>query len=352
MTEDKGILIKNIYYMLAYAFQVLKQTNYEEIAAESFEEVQDLFAAILTKGMSQQIKQGLYREYIIKRDTMTALRGKIDMPETIKDRMQHKQVLSCVFDELSENNILNQVLKTTANILVRSNGVSSEHKNALKSALLFFDGIDTVDPKQIAWNRLNIRRNNKSYDMLLNICYFVLDGLLQTTEKGQFRMASFSDEHMARLFERFVLEYYIHHHKELSVSSSEVKWNVTDGDEASIKFLPTMQTDIMLKEKKDKKRTLIIDTKYYTHTMQKQFDSVTFHSRNMYQIFTYVKNYDTEDSGLVSGMLLYAKTGESITPNAEFGIGGNRISVKTLDLNHDFKVIASQLDEIVSDCFS
>ena len=34
MTEDKGILIKNIYYMLAYAFQVLKQTNYEEIEGD------------------------------------------------------------------------------------------------------------------------------------------------------------------------------------------------------------------------------------------------------------------------------------------------------------------------------
>lgn len=36
MTNDKGILIKNIYYMLSYAFQVLKQTNYEKVAAEEF----------------------------------------------------------------------------------------------------------------------------------------------------------------------------------------------------------------------------------------------------------------------------------------------------------------------------
>ena len=46
MTEDKGILIKNIYYMLTYAFQVLRQSNYEEVEAEEFEHIQDLFAAI------------------------------------------------------------------------------------------------------------------------------------------------------------------------------------------------------------------------------------------------------------------------------------------------------------------
>ena len=39
MTNDKNILIKNIYYMLAYAFQVLKRNNYASIASEKFEHI-------------------------------------------------------------------------------------------------------------------------------------------------------------------------------------------------------------------------------------------------------------------------------------------------------------------------
>lgn len=46
MTIDKGIFIRNIYYMLTYAFQELKQNNYEEIAGEEFDEIHDLFAEI------------------------------------------------------------------------------------------------------------------------------------------------------------------------------------------------------------------------------------------------------------------------------------------------------------------
>ena len=42
MTIDKGIFIRNIYYMLTYAFQELKQNNYEEIAGEEFDEIHDL----------------------------------------------------------------------------------------------------------------------------------------------------------------------------------------------------------------------------------------------------------------------------------------------------------------------
>ena len=42
--------------MLTYAFQVLKQTNYEDVAGESFENIEDLFAAILSKGLAQQLR--------------------------------------------------------------------------------------------------------------------------------------------------------------------------------------------------------------------------------------------------------------------------------------------------------
>ena len=33
MTNDKGILIRNIYYMLSYAFLELKRNNYEDITS-------------------------------------------------------------------------------------------------------------------------------------------------------------------------------------------------------------------------------------------------------------------------------------------------------------------------------
>ena len=81
---------------------------------------------------------------------------------------------------------------------------------------------------------------------------------------------------------------------------------------------------------------------------KKQYNKQTLHSNNLYQIFTYVKNYDIQNSSNVAGMLLYAKTNEEITPDLETSICGNRIYVKTLDLYTDFKNIASQLDEIIS----
>jgi len=344
MTSDKGILIQNVYHMLAYAFQVLKQGNYEEVAAEEFNKIQDLFAAILAKGITQQLKQGLYREYVSRHDTLPVLRGKLDISGTIRQQIQQKKVLACEFDELSENNVFNQILKTTATLLIREKSVAAAQKQALKKAMLFFDNVDVLEPSTIHWNTLKLQRSNRSYEMLLNVCKLVLEGMLQTTEDGKYKMAAFSDEHMERLYEKFILEYYRQHHPQLKASAAQVKWDLDENaDPASVRFLPTMQTDIMLRHGD---RTLIIDAKYYGHTMQVHHDSYSVHSGNLYQIFTYVKNQEAAQDGPVSGMLLYAKTEEAIVPDFTFGITGNQISVKTLDLNKPFALIAKQLDDI------
>ena len=93
MTEDKGILIRNIYYMLAYAFQELRQNNYAEIEGEKFDDIYDLFAEILARGISYQLKQGLYREYVAKNETMQTIRGKIDINGTILHQIKSQSIL-------------------------------------------------------------------------------------------------------------------------------------------------------------------------------------------------------------------------------------------------------------------
>ena len=53
------IPIQNIYYMLSYAFQVLNEQCYKNIATEQFNNTGELMAAILEKGIAIQIKRGL-----------------------------------------------------------------------------------------------------------------------------------------------------------------------------------------------------------------------------------------------------------------------------------------------------
>ena len=337
------IRIQNIYYMLSYAFQVLKESGYASCAAEEFEKTADLLSAILTKGVTTQIKRGLVREYKEHQEPLSCLRGKISLSESIKQQSITKQQLVCSYDEFSLDSYHNRILKTTIELLLKAD-IPKSRKRDLRNLLFYFKDVSVLSPYDIDWN-LRFNRHNQTYQMLLSICYLVLKGLLQTTSDGSVKMMKFLDEQrMSRLYEKFILEYYKKEHPEIHASASQIPWALDDG----INFmLPTMQSDIMLSSNET---TLIIDAKYYSRTTQVQYDVHTLHSGNLYQIFTYVKN-KAESGGDVSGMLLYAKTDETILPDAVYQMSGNKISVRTLNLDCSFSEIAKQLDDIVNEHF-
>lgn len=344
------IPIQNIYHMLAYAFQVLREQGYKSIATEGFHNVAELCAAILCKGVSGQLKRGLGREYIEQTEALSTVRGRIDISESIKMQSIHKQQLVCSYDEFSVDSYLNRILKTTMELLLRADIVKTRKKE-LKKLLVFFGEVDTLDVHLINWN-IRYHRNNQTYRMLISVCYLVIKGLLQTNSDGSTKLMDFLDEQrMCRLYEKFILEYYRREFPDLHASASQIPWALDDGFND---MLPVMQSDITLS--KDGK-VLIIDAKYYSHTTQMQYDVHTLHSGNLYQIFTYVKNKEAELSGTdhtepkVSGMLLYARTDEQVQPDHIYHMSGNKISVRTLELNQDFSEIARQLDGIVQEHF-
>ena len=230
-------------------------------------------------------------------------------------------------------------------ILIKNTDVKKDKKAKLKQLMFFFQNVKPIDLHSVKWNILRFDRNNQNYRMLLYLCYFIVSEWLMTTEEGKFKMREFSDEHMSRLFERFVLEYYKKNHPELKPCAKQIDWNIVK-ETTDIAILPIMQTDILLTMKE---RTLIIDTKYYSHTLQKKYDKTSIHSQNLFQMHTYVTEYDVEHKGNVDGMLLYAKTQEDIIPDDQMQLkDGNTIYFQTLDLNQEFPEICRQLDIIIA----
>lgn len=332
--------------MLAYAFRELRQCHYESIAGEKFDNVYELMSEILIRGVSYQLKQGLHKEYIPKHESLMTVKGRINITETLHERFQRKMTVSCDYDDLSENCLFNSILKTTMNVLLTSMPVKDSQKTELKKLLLFFADVEIVELTRIKWRQLRFDRNTQTYKMLLYICYFVLDGMLLSAEKGEFKLMTFSDEHMSRLYEKFILEYYRKEHPETRARAKQIEWNI-DKDVSSADILPILKTDVFLTLKD---RILIIDAKYYTTSMQTNFDRRTIHSQNLYQILAYALNEDGahEVRGKVDGMLLYAKTDEDMVPDGKMKWkDGPTIFFRSLDLGVDFDKIKSQLDSLI-----
>lgn len=337
------IPVQNIYYMLSYAFQVLNEQGYKDIETEQFDNAAELCAAILAKGIAVQMKRGLDREYIPQTEALSSLRGKIEISDSLKMRTMLKRQLICTYDDFSVNSYMNRIIKTTVELLLRSD-LSKSRKKELRKLMVYFNEIKTLEVHTINWN-LQFNRNKQTYRMLISMCYLIVKGLLQSNTYGSTRLMDFLDEQrMCRLYEKFILEYYRKHYPQISAKASQIPWQLDDEFDA---MLPMMQTDVMLSYGD---KTLIIDAKYYSHSTLIQYDAHTLHSNNPYQIFAYVKNKDLEFKGqthVVSGMLLYAKTDEVIQPDGAYRMSGNEICVRTLDLNCDFELISKQLNAII-----
>lgn len=347
MTQSNHILIRNIYYMLAYAFSDLRKQDYQLVGGEDFEHISDLMAEILTNSTSFLLKRGLYREYITSHQSLPTLRGKLDVVRSARNLAVGKQLLECEVDDLSENNIFNQIIKTGLVLLAQDKDVSKPRRDAIKKVLPFFSTIDMLNPSAIPWTTVRYQRSNRLYELPVHICAYVINRTLIDPNKEKQKLMMFSEENFNRLYEKFVLEYYRRHHPELKANADVIDWNFDTAQSIGWEYLPKMITDITLHKGE---KTLIIDTKFYSQILRSKFDKYTYNSNNFYQISAYIANMDVHHTGNVSGMLLYAQTDNESIPDSEFQIRGSesKIYVRTLDLNQDFANIRERLEDIIS----
>lgn len=368
-----AIPIENIYYMLSYYFKFdalnnkIKNVN----NTQKFETIADLTSQILIRGVNILSKRGFAKEYILCSEALSTLKGKIDISDSIKTMSFNKKRLICLYDNFSINFYLNRIIKTAICELlkfdipkeIKERKEELKRKKELRKILHFFNEVETIEIHKINWN-IQYNRNNQIYRILISVCHLFIKGLLISDlpkNKENLFLNTANEKYMSTLYEKFILNYYASKFKdEIKSTASQIDWAIEFNNNNDIKnnieMLPKMQTDIMLtcmdKTKiKNKNKILIIDAKYYSKPLKKQFDKDKIDSNNLYQIFSYVKNKSLENTDYeVSGMLLYAKTNKNnIDINESYNMSGNKIIVRSLDLTCSFNDIAKQLNEIKED---
>lgn len=337
-----NVVIRNIYYMMAYAFRALDLKEYEHLKTEDFEEVDDLLAAILAIGMAAQQRRGYERGYLPEEEDLSGVRGRIDLRQTARNEMARHQKAHCVYDEFTEDTQKNRILKATARILATCPNVDPVRRRDLKRCLVYMGGISDIGTERIDWKRLKYDRNNSGYLMLMNVCFMVLNELILSTDAGESNAASFlDDQELHALYEKFLREYFKRHHPAIRVSAKEID----NGIENAPSFLPKLCTDITLERGS---RMLIIDAKCYGQILSLHYGKEKLSAANRNQILSYVLHAAYGNDLNVSGMLLYAQTEKECSINESWAELGHEFHCRTLDLNREFREIAAELDEIAS----
>lgn len=348
MNSNPIIPIKNIYYMLCYAWNVLEQSNNIFVGSETFDNIYNLFARIYINGTSSLIKRGLNRYYIRENESVSTLKGKINVTDSLKQQTFRHGRMICEYDYFSKNIKLNQILKTTINILTKSPQLDFDLREKLLKLRLYFSDIQDIHFSKALFSSLRYNRNNYHYQMLINISQLIYQGLIINEVDNEITFSDFiRDKQMSKLYEKFVLNFYrVHLDKTVyNVHAPKLKWDLDEKiSEEDLSLLPEMRTDIVV-ENKIENTQLIIDTKYYAQTLvtSNWTDIEKVRTSHLFQILTYVSSSDF--SGKIKGMLLYPTIEKEI--NANFPIGGRSIGIRTLDLDVEWKDISDRLLSLV-----
>lgn len=340
------IPIRNIYYMLSYAYDFIENGELNKYGDEKFDNMFEMLSLLLIKGFNSQIKTGLYKEYTDTNDDLLYIKGKINITKTISNSLRGKNTINCDYEEYSINNIFNQIIKSTF-LLLKKKKLSDNIYKKIDGCLNYLIQVDTIKlDNSFSWDSIIYNRNNKMYKMLIDICYLINDSLLINEDNGKNVANIYFDENkLAKLYEKFIFEFY---KKEVPdcIVSYQKKFNYQDITGNIVDFIPSLFTDILITKGGI---TLIIDAKFYQNTLNSNefFTKDKLHSTHMAQLYTYMNNIPLNNT--ISGMLLYPTV--SYEFNKYGTIQGKKIYVNTINLNENFETIKEKMLNIIFEVF-
>lgn len=339
-SRPEAVVVRNVYHLMAYAFQAIDVKEYRKLASEDFCGMNDLLAAILLIGIEAQRKRGFEHGYKCVEEQGWRIKGRLDMRRSMNAQiLSGKPEAYYQYDEYVEDTLLNRILKTSALALVGRNDVDINRRRRLRGALAFMQNVSRIEnPSRIRWSELRYHRNNRSYELLMNVCYMVIRQLLLSSSTGDLCLAMYDDaQQFSKLYERFILNYYKRHFPQLNAQGQKT----IKPDATAPSIAPSMNMDVTLSHAG---KTLILEAKCYGTILGMHYDEGRLSAEHIRQIFYYATHSGSPKE--VSALLVYAGTSEGeIAENWEDQ--GYKLGCMTLDLDQNFGEISKALDGVV-----
>ena len=349
--KKRKVLIQNVLYMFSYIWEKVEYLDTKFLDNNDDFDSIDILSKLYLENVTYIMKKGIYKEYKEIKEEIKGIRGKIDFKDSLNNLSFDNAKAVCIYDELLENNLINQIIKTTAYKLYKAENINSNYKKELNNVLLYFNQVETINITKKSFEKLKFNKNSYYIYYMILICELINDSLMLSENKGSFKFIDIldDDKKMQQIFELFVFKYYEKKLKEYNVSyQKKLNWNMFNGNQ---NIVPEMRLDIYLENEEE---SIIIDTKYYPNFLKNSYysdDKKTLISGNLYQMYTYLNHLNS--SKKIKGILLYPYNGEEISEKYDINImNQNNISdsilqIQTIDLSKNWREIEEELNNIV-----
>jgi 5-methylcytosine-specific restriction enzyme subunit McrC len=336
---EPTIPIRNLYYLLCYAWDRLEQSGLVDVEGIGSTELVDLFARVLVNGVDHLARRGLEKGYTRVDEELRGIRGRIDILTTGRRFLLKHGRVQCGFDELTTDTLANQIIKATLLKLARDEGISDKNRSAVLHCAANLRDVAQISISSQSFRRIQLNGNSGSYRFLLNVCELIHDASLPDPNTGRHRFRDFlrDEAKMALVFQNFVYNFLQRERSDLKVYRENICWKAESDSDESLAFLPIMQTDISILRPGMK---IIVETKYYKDTLTDYYGSESLHSSNLYQLVSYLVNAQ-DDGQLVRGILLYPTVDRPLKLN--YSILGIPVRVQTIDLARPWQEIHEEI---------
>lgn len=162
----------------------------------------DIFILHFCEQLRIQLAQGMIRKYVKREKNLNVLRGRLLTERQFKFNLTHRERLFCRYDELSEDNAYNRILKFVLVILMRA---ASENRTfqQVSELLMRFDPISDSSVDSVMLDSLNFDRLTARYEPIFDQCGYFLKGFYPDVRAGKEPCLSVLFD-MNRLFEEYV----------------------------------------------------------------------------------------------------------------------------------------------------
>lgn len=344
MSDRVDIPIRNIYYLLCYAWRRLEERDLLALDVDDVTELVDLFGRVLLGGVRHLRRRGLDRGYLNHEERSSTLRGRIDLDQTVRENLLHHGRVCCRYDQLSYDVLHNRILRSTMSVLAADPSMDKELAQGLSEALRWFAGVERVALTPGVFRKLQLHRNNAVYGFLMDICRLVMEQLLVSERRGESLFRNFlrRDHEMRLLFEQFVRNFYDLELTDARVIAKKLDWAGVAANGISAQVLPGMVTDVTI-ERDD--HVIILDTKYTPKALVEAHHGggERLRTEHLYQLFAYVRNAEALGGKwqACEGVLLYPAVGDQF--RFEYEIAGHRMRICSVDLAAEWKGIQAEL---------
>src|SRR5690625_1427791 len=277
---------------------MLRMTNFLPISfyerMTSGEGKSDLLSAFLSTFVERlllELTKGIHRTYVTEEDNLNVLKGKLDLPKHIQQNVFYPTRVYCHYDEYSENNALNQLLKA-ALMIVRSDTELHVSRLQLERCLRYLDNVDLLMIDDSHWEKINFNRHLERFKDVAHLAKMIVDHASIYQAGRQAFSYSFLFP-MNELFEDYIEV----------VLLDLLGYGGVLSQHAEKRLLRNKKTgyrNILLKPDFVVGDDLIIDTKWKSATVNER---TKYEQADIYQMYAYVTAY----SDVKRAILLYPR---------------------------------------------